>query len=78
MEIILKCMQTAILTTFNSTLSNLLYAFCITRLNTKYLFLFEVYSYSFSLVNMLQNVQNPINVLTNFHQYSHNCIVTIV
>ncbi len=53
MEIILKLVQTAILT----TIFNLLYAFSITRLNTTYLFIFEVHYYCFSLVNMFQNVQ---------------------
>ncbi len=69
MEIILKWVQTAILT----TISNLLYAFCITRLNTMYLFIFVVYYYCFRLINMLQNVQNPMGVFSKFPSDPHKC-----
>ncbi len=48
--------------------SNVLYAFCVTRLNASYFFIFAVYYYCFSLVNMLPNGQNPMTVLVKSHQ----------
>ncbi len=62
MVIILKCVQTAILT----TLSNLLYD-TIARLKIN-LFSFAVNYYCFSLVNLLENVQNSIRASTKSHQ----------
>ncbi len=67
MEIILNIVQTTILI----TISYLLYAFCITRLNTKYLFIFEVhvYHYCFSLINILQNASKFPSVPPQVHRH---------
>ncbi len=61
MEIILKWVQTAILT----IISNLLYVFALQGyIQHIYLFL----KYIVSVVNMLQNVQDLIHLLANSHQ----------
>ncbi len=57
-------MQPAILT----TISNLLYTFCITRLEIKYLFIVVVIYYCFSFICLSQNVLNSIRVSAKSRQ----------